>query len=356
MRTIEEMQSELRAMALELEQLKQTKESDNLTADFRQISANASRYPIKPHPLEGFDEHAKKCYVTLLLTVARFESDTLSDNLLLAHRIAFGMEYLHKGEELQEEFNTAQTLTFAQLDEITALFKDNDERLMLILECLLTAGVFASGRQEAMEYIAQLAVLLNVGKEELVFLSNMAAVILTGDPAQYKCKIYNEYGKMFDCYLSSIIPAMEIIYAKRLPILSSKYSWQKVTIKNTSANSILIENKFIGSFVDDLIENTTIKVKCEKLILLYKFDFSRHSSEHDNKPIGVSYHYLNGRKIDILDFWVDNGGRIYLDYVYGYSECSGVKYCGDTYMTKNEHEMPLIPEVAEFLSNGGTKS
>lgn len=203
MRTIEEIQSELRAMALELEQLKQTKESDNLTADFRQISANASRYPIKPHPLEGFDEHAKKCYITLLLTVARFESDTLSDSLLLAHRIAFGMEYLHKGEELQEEFNTAQTLTFAQLDEITALFKDNDERLMLILECLLTAGVFTSGRQEAMEYIAQLAVLLNVGKEELVFLSNMAGVILTGDIKNYKCKVKNEY-EIFNVYLKDI--------------------------------------------------------------------------------------------------------------------------------------------------------
>lgn len=204
MKTIDEIQSELRALALELEQLKQSNDAaENLTADFKKLSANGYRYPITPHPLESFDEHANKCYLTLLLTVAQFEPEMLSESLLLAHRIAFGMNYLGEGGDLQEEFAAAQTLTFSQLDEITSLFRETDERLMLILECLLTAGAFNKGRQEAFKYIAELAVLLNVDKEQLVFLSNMAAVILTGDLGQYKCKIKNTY-EIFNVYLQPL--------------------------------------------------------------------------------------------------------------------------------------------------------
>lgn len=204
MKTIDEIQSELRALALELEQLKQSNDAaENLTADFKKLSANGYRYPITPHPLESFDEHASKCYLTVLLTVAQFEPEMLSESLLLAHRIAFGMNYLGEGDDLQEEFAAAQTLTFSQLDEITSLFRETDERLMLILECLLTAGAFDKGRQEAFKYIAELAVLLNVDKEQLVFLSNMAAVILTKNLDYYRCNIRNKYN-FFNCYLHDV--------------------------------------------------------------------------------------------------------------------------------------------------------
>lgn len=207
MKTIEQLQSELRDFAAdmnsELEQLKEQRADSTLTADFPKLSASASRYPIERHPLESQDEHTQKCYITLLLTVARFEPEMLSESLLFAHRVAFGMYYLAGGEDLKDEFLSSQTLTFEQLDEVTNLFRKSELRLMLIEECLLMAGVFDKGRKAAFEYIAQLAVMLNVDKEELTMLSNMAAVILTEDVLQSKCQIdYNS--ALFSCYLKKL--------------------------------------------------------------------------------------------------------------------------------------------------------
>ena len=206
MKTIEQLQSELRAFAAdmnsELEQLKEQRADSTLTADFPKLSASASRYPIERHPLESQDEHTQKCYITLLLTVARFEPEMLSESLLFAHRVAFGMYYLAGGEDLKDEFLSSQTLTFEQLDEVTNLFRKSELRLMLLEECLLMAGAFDKGRKAAFEYIAQLAVMLNVDKEELTMLSNMAAVILTQDISQYRCQIRNTYS-IFDCYINT---------------------------------------------------------------------------------------------------------------------------------------------------------
>lgn len=215
MRSVEEMQAGLRTAMNEiqsikddLEQFKNAKSNGDLTADFKKISANAKRYPITPHPLSDTDEHTQKLYLTLLLSVAAYEPERLSDSLNFIHRIAYGCGYLEKGD-LKEEFTSAQILTFDQLDEATGLFRENDLRLMLIEEMLITAGAFNKGRNAAFEYISRMCQLLNVNKDEISFLSNMAAVVLTKDASNYKCNYLNTY-PMFDVYLMDIEFPMEI--------------------------------------------------------------------------------------------------------------------------------------------------
>ncbi len=215
MRSVEEMQAGLRTAMNEiqsikddLEQFKNAKSNGDLTADFKKISANAKRYPITPHPLSDTDEHTQKLYLTLLLSVAAYEPERLSDSLYFIHRIAYGCGYLEKGD-LKEEFTSAQILTFDQLDEATGLFRENDLRLMLIEEMLITAGAFNKGRNAAFEYISRMCQLLNVNKDKISFLSNMAAVVLTKDASNYKCSYLNTY-PMFDVYLVDIEFPMEI--------------------------------------------------------------------------------------------------------------------------------------------------
>ncbi len=200
MKTIEEIQSELRTLAHELEELKESRSAGEREIDFERLSIDGSHKPITPHPLENYDEYAQKCYLTMLLTVARFDDDKLPVSLLFAHRLAFGMRYLIKGENLQEEYIAAQTLSYKQLDDLVEVFKGTDERLMLILECMLTAGMFGKGKKDAIDYIVQLSQLLELSRDDMVFLSNMAAVILTQDLNAYKCDVQNKY-EFFDCYL-----------------------------------------------------------------------------------------------------------------------------------------------------------
>lgn len=244
MKTIEQLQSELRAFAAdmnsELEQLKEQRADSTLTADFPKLSASASRYPIERHPLESHDEHTQKCYITLL-TVARFEPEMLSESLLFAHRVAFGMYYLSGGEDLKDEFLSSQTITFEQLDEVTNLFRKSELRLMLIEECLLMAGAFDKGRKAAFEYIAQLAVMLNVDKEQLTMLSNMAAVILTEDLSQYKCEIANQHD-IFACYLNKFEPH----FAK----------WRRIYYPTVSATEL----RSVASKISERIDGISVRV------------------------------------------------------------------------------------------------
>ncbi len=257
MKTIEQLQNELRAFAEEmngaLEQMKEkTAEENGFNADFEQISANACRYPIEGHPMANEDEHSKKCYITMLLSVVRYEPKMLSESLLYAHRVAFGMGYLSRGENLKDEFLSAQTLTFAQLDEITVLFKDNDLRLMLIEECLIMAGAFDKNKSDAFNYIAEIAVMLNVNKKQLTFLGNMAAVILTRDMSNYKCDVANKYS-MFDCYLKDICPL-----EKRFEMLSINADCQKA---RDAYSNIPQRGLFRSGFKGIVIKSSGYEVK-----------------------------------------------------------------------------------------------
>ncbi len=215
MKTIEEIQSELRTLAHELEELKESRSAGEREIDFERLSIDGSHKPITPHPLENYDEYARKCYLTMLLTVARFDEDKLPVSLLFAHRLAFGMRYLIKGENLQEEYIAAQTLSYKQLDDLVEVFKGTDERLMLILECMLTAGMFDKGKKDAIDYIVQLSQLLELSKDDMVFLSNMAAVILTQDLNAYKCDVRNSY-EIFNCYLNDVVFEMIIIHENKM--------------------------------------------------------------------------------------------------------------------------------------------
>lgn len=204
MKTIDEIQRELRDLIRELDQIKEERSANSLEIDWEHLSVDSAANPICPHPLEAFDEYSQKCYLSLLLNTARLDAEKLPESLYLIHRIAFGMKYLNSHENLQEEFVSAQTLSYIQLDEIVQLFKNTDEKLMLVLECMLLAGIFGNGKKAAVEYTVKLSELLGLTKENLVFLSNLAAVVLTQNLDNYKCDRRNEW-EMFYAYIKNMV-------------------------------------------------------------------------------------------------------------------------------------------------------
>lgn len=208
MKTIDEIQIELNKLIEELEQLKQS-EVDEQAVDHVKISARSKRYPIEGHPLLTKDNYTKKKYFTLLLSLAQYDDEHIEDSFMLVYRIAWGAEYISNNHSLNEEYLAGKTVTFKQLDEWTDLFKNDELKMVLMLEMLMMAGLFNKGRTVALEYIADLCVLLNIDKVILTFLSNMAKVILTGDLKMYGCNINNEWN-IFDCYLRKLSFEREI--------------------------------------------------------------------------------------------------------------------------------------------------
>lgn len=203
MKTIDEIQRELRGLIRELDQIKEERVAKSSEIDWAHLSVDSAANPICPHPLEAFDEYSQKSYLALLLNTARLDEEKLPESLFLIHRIAFGMKYLEPHEDLREEFTAAHTLSYKQLDDIVQLFKDTDEKLMLVFECMLLAGMFDKGKEDAVEYVVKLSELLGLTKNNLVFLSNLAAVVLTQNLDNYKCDCRNEW-EMFYSYIKNM--------------------------------------------------------------------------------------------------------------------------------------------------------
>lgn len=296
MKTIDEIQHELRKLADELELIKEERSLDEDEIDWNQISVDACAKAIKPHPLDGVDEYFQKCYMTTLLTVAWLDEKSLAESLFLAHRIAFGMDYLEKHENLYYEYIAAKSLSYTQLDELLELFADKDEKLMLILECLLIAGTFEKGRKAAFEYIAKMSELLGLTKENIVFLSNLAAVVLTRDTSKYKCDIWNEW-ELFNCYLAELDLKNQIVFAEVVPDKEEEYSLAPSFKKCKSVT--LDKNKGVVKFVCIYSKQGNIRASIREYqhtytqIVSHPFILLASANEiFPRSPVGVSVDLL----------------------------------------------------------------
>jgi len=206
MKTIGEIQSELRKLCQELEALKQEQEAKANEVDLKKIAAVASRYPIENHPMLNEDEHHKDMYLQILFSVAVLEKQNNEDGIKTICRIAYGMGYTGDFESLLIK---AQTMNFDILDECTRLFGKSELKYILLLECMLVTAEFDGGKRRALEYISELAVLLNITKEDIVFLANLARVILTQDLNEYKLDVQTNTS-LYDCYLANFLSEFDI--------------------------------------------------------------------------------------------------------------------------------------------------
>ncbi len=208
MKSIEELQADVQRLYQELEKRRKMElEAAPQTVNFSTISAKAQRYAIEGHPMAACDEHTQQMYLMILLSVAALDDSAYTESFCTIYRIAHGM---HFEGDVQELFLSAQQMNFEKLDECTRLFLHDEKRLLLLLECLVIAGAFDAGKKRAMEYIAELFLLMKLTKEEITFLSHFARVILTQDITEYKCEIPNTYGELFECYLKLVESQFEI--------------------------------------------------------------------------------------------------------------------------------------------------
>lgn len=308
MKTIDEIQYELKCVYSDLEKIKEAQKADEVqSVNFREIASKAERYLIKNHPMLTEDEHTQSMYLLVLLSCAALDAEAYSDSFCIIFRIAYGMCYAGNVEEL---FLSAKQIKFETIDECTRLFINDDRKLLLLLECMLVSGTFQKERRKAMEYIAQLAVLLNITKEQIIFLSNTARVILTQNLDEYHCEIPNTYGELFDCYLDAFDDLFEIEIIEKTILLSAteelvyissiRFTYDKHNIYEEYKKSI---KSLFGLVKGDTIENDTIHV--DKIIVCciqewknpydYTIIFSNPSPQNGKEiiPIAVTTnHYL----------------------------------------------------------------
>lgn len=268
MKSIEELQADVKKLYQELEERKKMEqESVPQTVDFHALSSKAQRYAIEGHPMSGCDEHTQQMYLMVLLSVAAMDDNVYADSFCTIYRIAHGMRF--QGD-IQELFLSAQQMNFSKLDECTRLFQNDDKRLLLVLECLLVTGSFDAGRKRAMEYIAELCILMKLTKDEMQFLSGLARVVLTQDISQYNCEINNTYGELFECYLKMVedqfvvkVISRELISIDQIKIDFKNHELIVHGIRDRNKSSYLLGGKIGGVKIGTFDENRMI-IKCDK--------------------------------------------------------------------------------------------
>ena len=66
----------------------------------------------------------------------------------------------------------------------------------------MLAQSFKKEYKKAIEYIAELCILMKLEKEQITMISNIARAILMQDAAEYQCNVKNTY-EVFNCYLNA---------------------------------------------------------------------------------------------------------------------------------------------------------
>lgn len=207
MKSIEELQADLKQIYAELEERKlMEQEATAKTVNFHEISSKAERYKMEGHPMSGRDEHEQAMYLLLLLSVAVMDDTVYETSFSLLYRISHGMGF--KGD-VQELFVQAAQINFERIDEITRLFIKDDVRLVMMMECMMLAQSFKKEYKKAMEYIAELCILMKLEKEQITMISNIARAILMQDAAEYRCDVKNTY-EVFDCYIKMFLDNKQI--------------------------------------------------------------------------------------------------------------------------------------------------
>lgn len=201
MKSIEELQADLKQLYAELEERKQLEETAVSQAlSFDEISSKAERVKIENHPMSVRDSHEQSMYLLLLLSVVVLDDTAYDKSISFLYRIAHGMNY---NGNVQELFLQAQQMNFTRIDEITRLFLNNDIRLLLLMECMMLVQSFKKEHKKSMDYVANLCVLMKLEKEQISIISNIARAVLMLDVTEFNCKIQNHYN-VFDCYLQQL--------------------------------------------------------------------------------------------------------------------------------------------------------
>lgn len=188
MKTITEMQTQIREMSLKLNEfardLSNFNQSENQSKniDFNQIKAIGIRNPINGHILEKEDISVKKKYITMLITLVYLANEKQENAWLLIQRIAAGANFT---EELINLSVDAVNITDSQIDEFTLNIANAHLTNAFILDAMLIYLSFENANDKMLEFISALFELVKCEKKALQELAELSKIIAEQDSSKY---------------------------------------------------------------------------------------------------------------------------------------------------------------------------
>lgn len=187
MKTISELQQEIRSMQIELNNISEhLTDIDNELLNYNDTGKSESVYkkiyeiaeaiPVIKHPIINYDYSVKNNYFAILILIATCENNINNNQLLFLQRMI-----------MADSQRTSIDLYMAGIGSISpedVIFKIKDEIKKdmtdrLILDMLIIANMSSVKSRKTYEIIADIAALFAIDKETLTCLSQIATAILT---------------------------------------------------------------------------------------------------------------------------------------------------------------------------------
>lgn len=157
-------------------------------------------HKIEGHPVAKAEEYIQDFYFTILCVAAQNEGELDESQALFIQRLLSGVEnskgigeYIKKAYEMNEKY----------IEEFVILFKDNDLKYNLIVDCLLIANVI-EGDVKDIAWLAEMSDTLGITKEEMDAMAKVTIGILIENTELYlkgSKALLDKYDyTMFWCY------------------------------------------------------------------------------------------------------------------------------------------------------------
>lgn len=234
--------------------------------DINQIIRTAKQYPITEHPLSKNDEHIKKLYITFLSSVMQYYGKSIEDRLIFLSRIMQGCNInINLIDVIQYGVNIDNPL----YDEFITQISKADLQHNFIVDALIISSCDSKIENKSIEYIAEIASVLNISNDDMKILCNIANVILIQSQEIFKTVFDFIKPKLhyFICYTKEFVDGLlsdnkelfcfrgknsidfsvaDIIISKKVEITNASVHLSGEDIKLKDNDSIFINNcKFI---------------------------------------------------------------------------------------------------------------
>ena len=210
MKTITEMQAELRDISLRINDL--TKElseynqfnSNEIVIDFKRLYSLGIRNPIKGHMLARSSEGIKKQYITLLISLLYLSDANQEKGWLLIQRIVCGIGMIEKLDNLATD---GLKLTGQLVDKFTTDIISTKLTNSLVVDSMLVYLCCEQKNKRMLKYMSGIFELVNCGTTEILEILEITKIIATQDKRAYKklqTKKLQTNKMAYSCYLKDL--------------------------------------------------------------------------------------------------------------------------------------------------------
>ena len=226
------------------------KENDNNEYDINKILRTSKQYEIKEHPLSNNDEHIKKVYISFLSSVMQYDGKSIKERLIFLSRIIQGCNF---NVNLMDVIQYGMDMDNQLYDEFVVQVSKENLQYNFIVDALIISSCDSKINVKSIDYIAELASILNISNDDMKILCNIASIILMQNQEEFKKKFSLIESKLhyFICYLKEFVNGiicdnkkLFCFRSKKLMDFPIEHSINSEVIDITNANIHINEQEF----------------------------------------------------------------------------------------------------------------